>query len=249
MDAAESLRPNSDDLWNAAVGELETELKLQIDTTQENKVKALDHLLAATEDAKQRMRGKCWSFKRDKGGETVIVRDVLAKVVKWVNHFKDVGDVIVQYDPVHAALPWAGLRFLLKMAVGDLDTYHELLERVPDIAETICRNAVLQGLLADLPLPARKELRHALIKLYVCILEYLAKARLYYNRGTLGRILKHGALASDDFMTAFAALGEAQKAVDRCAHMSTLQNALTLPAFWPASQDSFRLRNRKARNS
>ncbi|KAM0601578.1 hypothetical protein ACHAP1_008566 [Verticillium nonalfalfae] len=116
MDAAESLRPNSDDLWNAAVGELETELKLQIDTTQENKVKALDHLLAATEDAKQRMRGKCWSFKRDKGGETVIVRDVLAKVVKWVNHFKDVGDVIVQYDPVHAALPWAGLRFLLKLS-------------------------------------------------------------------------------------------------------------------------------------
>jgi hypothetical protein len=29
--------------------------------------------------------------------------------------FKQVGDVAVQYDPAHAALPWAGIRFLLQV--------------------------------------------------------------------------------------------------------------------------------------
>lgn len=68
-----------------------------------------------TEQARKRLVDKSWSFKR-KNGEVVFVRDVLAKAAKWVNHFKDVGDIAVQYDPVHAALPWAGVRFLLNVS-------------------------------------------------------------------------------------------------------------------------------------
>jgi hypothetical protein len=45
----------------------------------------------------------------------VIVRHILLKVVKWVNHFKEIGDIIVNYDPAHAALPWAGVRFVLQV--------------------------------------------------------------------------------------------------------------------------------------
>lgn len=69
-----------------------------------------------TQSSRQRLEDKSWSFKR-KNGETVYVRELLAKESKWINHFKDIGDIIVQYDPVHAALPWAGVRFLL--TVGD----------------------------------------------------------------------------------------------------------------------------------
>lgn len=37
-----------------------------------------------------------------------------------VNKFKDVGDVAASYDPVHAALPWAAVRFLLEVSFLDV---------------------------------------------------------------------------------------------------------------------------------
>ena len=41
--------------------------------------------------------------------------DLFGKVIRWIDLFKQVGDAAVQYDPVHAALPWAGVRFLLQV--------------------------------------------------------------------------------------------------------------------------------------
>ena len=32
-----------------------------------------------------------------------------------MNKFKEVGDIAVQYDPGHAALPWAAIRFFLQV--------------------------------------------------------------------------------------------------------------------------------------
>jgi hypothetical protein len=39
----------------------------------------------------------------------------LEKIIAWVIKFKEVGDLAVQYDPIHAALPWAGVRFFLQV--------------------------------------------------------------------------------------------------------------------------------------
>ena len=55
-----------------------------------------------------------------KSGETVIIRDVFEKIIRWVEMFKQAGDVAVQYDPAHAALPWAGIRFLLQVCKIEL---------------------------------------------------------------------------------------------------------------------------------
>ena len=41
--------------------------------------------------------------------------DLFCKVIRWINLFKQVGDAAVQYDPVHASLPCAGVRFLLQV--------------------------------------------------------------------------------------------------------------------------------------
>lgn len=170
----------------------------EIDFTQESKQTSVDELLAATAKARDSLDTRSWSFTRN--GKKVIVRDVLAKVAKWVNHFKEVGDIAVQYDPVHAALPWAGVRFLLnvsivaasrwrcltsaQVAIGDINTYSSLLEATADIAELICRNALIENLLTSAPSTAADELRRALVKVYASILTYLAKARLYYRKNT-----------------------------------------------------------------
>ena len=53
-------------------------------------------------------------YKRS-NGESVHLYDVFEKIVKWVNKFKEVGDAAAQYDPGHAALPWAAIRFVLQV--------------------------------------------------------------------------------------------------------------------------------------
>ena len=43
------------------------------------------------------------------------VREYFDKLVSWVQKFIAIGDTIVTYDPGHAALPWAALRFILQV--------------------------------------------------------------------------------------------------------------------------------------
>lgn len=52
-------------------------------------------------------------------GKDLLVNDLVTKMVRWVEMFLVVGDTVVQYDPVHAALPWAGVRFLLIVRICD----------------------------------------------------------------------------------------------------------------------------------
>jgi hypothetical protein len=57
--------------------------------------------------AKQRQKecvGKLWSFKRTTG-EVVFLRDIMERITTWIQKFKEIVDVAVQYDPAHAALP------------------------------------------------------------------------------------------------------------------------------------------------
>ncbi|KAK1973395.1 hypothetical protein LZ30DRAFT_787876 [Colletotrichum cereale] len=85
----------------------------------------------------------------------------MAFVAKWVHHFKEVGDIAVQYDTGLAALPW--------VSVGDVNTYSSMLEKTADIAELICRNALVESLLKSVSTAAAEELRRALVKLYAIL--------------------------------------------------------------------------------
>ncbi|WYZ34724.1 hypothetical protein EsH8_I_001000 [Colletotrichum jinshuiense] len=221
MAVAQSLRQSSDDFWAVAISTLGDDLTSEIDFTQESKQTSVDELLAATAKARDSLDTRSWSFTRN--GKKVIVRDVLAKVAKWVNHFKEVGDIAVQYDPVHAALPWAGVRFLLNVAIGDINTYSSLLEATADIAELICRNALIENLLTSAPSTAADELRRALVKVYASILTYLAKARLYYRKNTATRVIKYGVLASNDLESTFIAITKAQEDVTQYSAILSLE--------------------------
>ena len=101
----------SNDLWALAATQLNDE---DIDFSRPDKLKTLADLHALTEKSKQECINKRWKYTR-KSGETVILRDVFDKIIRWMDIFKQVGDVAVQYDPVHAALPWAGIRFVLQV--------------------------------------------------------------------------------------------------------------------------------------
>jgi hypothetical protein len=54
------------------------------------------------------------------GGRTIDLRKTVKRIAGWVNKFKGCVDVAVSFDPVHAALPWAAVRFVIQ--VGALQT-------------------------------------------------------------------------------------------------------------------------------
>lgn len=74
---------------------------------------ALEHCLAATIQQRQALEGKRWTITF--GRRTVTLKEEADKIVRWLDRFKAVGDVAVNVDPVHAGLPWAGVRFLLEV--------------------------------------------------------------------------------------------------------------------------------------
>ena len=85
-----------------------------IEFDSSDKLDILSDLLQDTEKSRQECVKKKWRYTR-KSGETIIFMDLFSKIVKWIDLFKQVGDTAVEYDPVHAALPWAGIRFLLQV--------------------------------------------------------------------------------------------------------------------------------------
>ena len=76
----------------------------------------VDSVLKEAETKKIECLRKRWKFKR-KNGDELILRDVFEKMANWVQKFKEVGDVAASFDPVHAALPWAAVRFLLQVSL------------------------------------------------------------------------------------------------------------------------------------
>ena len=106
------------DLWKLAATSLCEEDKQRINFGNAHRLSVLTDLYVLTKESKEKCIAGKWKYTR-KSGEAVILRDVFDKIVKWIDIFKQVGDAAVQYDPVHAALPWAGVRFVLQVGSPD----------------------------------------------------------------------------------------------------------------------------------
>jgi len=52
-------------------------------------------------------------------GHTVVLREKADNIVKWLDRFKQVGDIASNADPVHVGLPWAGIRVLLGVGIAE----------------------------------------------------------------------------------------------------------------------------------
>ena len=114
------------DLWASAAAEMNVEDRKNINFSCPEKLGILSDLLEVTEKSRKECAKKRWRYTR-KSGETIIFVDLFSKIVKWIDLFKQVGDTVVQYDPVHAALPWAGVRFLLQVgSILVVKTYTEV---------------------------------------------------------------------------------------------------------------------------
>lgn len=103
-----------EDLWGKAVEKLKDDDRQQIDFSQQGKRHALQLLLNEVQESEKEGAKKRWQLSRT-NGKVVNVRDVFGKIAGCIQKFKEVGDNVVQYDPGHAALPWAAVRFVLQV--------------------------------------------------------------------------------------------------------------------------------------
>lgn len=103
------------DLWAEALAKLRKEDQLRLKSVQSDQRTVLEDVLVLVKDKQKESLRKRWSFKR-KNGDRIVLRDQFEKIADWVTKFIEAGDVVVQFDPHHAALPWAGVKFLLQVS-------------------------------------------------------------------------------------------------------------------------------------
>ena len=70
-----------------------------------------------TEVRQQQQDFEADAFRFNFRGGQIVPRNIADRALTLLDKFKQIGDVAVNFDPVHAALPWAGVRFLLQVRV------------------------------------------------------------------------------------------------------------------------------------
>ena len=170
-------------LWEKAFASLADEEKLLVDPQKNlDKRTFLLDLTRVIEDKRQNCVNREWKLNHSDG--TVSVRELFGKMVAWINKFKQVGDIAIQYDPLHAALPWAAVRLVLQAVVNEYDTNEALLEGLEYVSSLIARYAMVEALYLNQTSIANDQLSEAIVRLYSAVLIYLAKANKFYSRNT-----------------------------------------------------------------
>jgi hypothetical protein len=164
-------------LWNRAINSSEllplretlTEIGIEADT-----LKTTSALETLTKRILNDKDGNSWKILFR--GEEIVLKHIGMKVLQWVQRFKEVGDIIVQFDPGHAALPWAGFRFLLQLCLDKQETVDAILVGLEKTAGLIDRCTVYELLYLNGDSAPSKTLEKSILRLYTAILKYLAEA-------------------------------------------------------------------------
>ncbi|KAL8736090.1 MAG: hypothetical protein Q9181_002565 [Wetmoreana brouardii] len=156
---------SSQDLWTQALNTLDDELRNTLHLTTVSRNNVLSIVLKEAWDKKKLCTQKCWKFKK-RNGEIIIVRDVIEKIIVWLEKFVAVGDIVIQYDPV---------------AVNDKRVLGDTIENLETVSHLITRYAITERLFLQRNSPARDQLQETTVRLYAEILIFLAKTRKYFQ--------------------------------------------------------------------
>ena len=217
---------SSNNLWASALETLAHSDRQQLTLYDgQDRLAILSDLQVLTESAKGQCIKKRWRFRRPgRNGETIVLRDIFQKMVVWVDIFKQIGDTVVQYDPGHAALPWAGLRFILQVAIGDIVRFDFVVKGMESIARMIGRYAIFEDVYLRRTSKATTELENGLIQLYSTILLYQSKAKSFFDQSSPKRILGSVFVTEDEFESLARRMDLEQSNVDRCAAILDAEN-------------------------
>ena len=103
-------------LWARALERLCIKDKNTLETNETRSTLDIEELLLAVQAKREMCLENQWRFAFH--GRAVNLRYQADKIISWLAKFKEVGDIAIQQDPSHAALPWAGIRFLLQVGMA-----------------------------------------------------------------------------------------------------------------------------------
>jgi hypothetical protein len=103
-------------LWQEAAEKLPEKDKKSLELLKSgtSATNIVEDALARVKCSEERVNGDLITIKTKRG--EVPLRHYVDKLTKVLIQFREIGDTIVQYDPGHAALPWAGVRLLLNVS-------------------------------------------------------------------------------------------------------------------------------------
>ncbi|KAL8696247.1 MAG: hypothetical protein Q9224_002895, partial [Gallowayella concinna] len=114
-------------------------------------------------------------------GTKYTYRQVCDKVSSCAQKFQFVGDMAAQAEPVYAALPWTAIRFVITCAVGESETYHNILDGTEYIAGLVVQYPAIEQVYAKIDSEPSNELRKSLLHLYKLILRFQLYSIKYFD--------------------------------------------------------------------
>ncbi|KAH6712280.1 hypothetical protein BKA61DRAFT_676072 [Leptodontidium sp. MPI-SDFR-AT-0119] len=182
------------DLWAKALpllsdpyrAEIE-KIKASIGQQQKSFKDQIKHMVVLTKEKQVECEEKTYKFKFLE--REIVLKDVAERVVSWLVKFKDFGDIAVSFDPVHAALPWAGVRLLLQVATAGMEQMGALLVCTEMITYLTNRCTIYESLYKPeaIKQPALDNLNDRLVELYAAILRLIAVANHLFPKNTVTR--------------------------------------------------------------
>lgn len=161
-----------------------------LESTDSDIIAALDKVSGAAERRKTECeKNKTWTIQYH--GETVSLSSKADKVLALCNRVKQIGDIAVAADPIHAGLPWAGIRLMLEVATAGRQQIAFLLEGFEVAFYLTNRLKAYIEYLADLPPnQATDNLEAALVKFFAFVLRFYADCIALYRKNKVARFLQ-----------------------------------------------------------
>ncbi|MCJ1284702.1 hypothetical protein MMC26_004038 [Xylographa opegraphella] len=139
------------------------------------------------------------------------IRNFLEAVVKAANRYAPVIDVLVQPQPDIVALVWGAIRLLINIAAAEIETGQEVRDSLVLIVQHAGRYQEEARLFAKFD-----RVQQAITSLFVQILNYLVRAKSYFQKPYAVRFAKAGLLGSRPrFKVIIATIHDQAASLDR----------------------------------
>ncbi|CAH0044206.1 unnamed protein product [Clonostachys solani] len=186
--------------WQAAFAQLPPDTQKALDSIQKNNPTSgsssaeIDSIITLSKAKQAQCESKQWVVKI--GSRHVNVRHAFSRMVDWLDKFKAFGDMAMNVDPVHAALPWAAFRFILQSFITEREQMGYIVAIMEDAARLVHHGRVFESLYLDagsrLQDPIGQEplndLRNDTVELYIAILDGLSFCCSQMQKHTIVRV-------------------------------------------------------------
>ncbi|VUC34090.1 unnamed protein product [Clonostachys rosea] len=186
--------------WQAALARLSPETQQTLDSLQKNNHTSgassaeIDSIIMLSKSKQAQCGSKQWAVKI--GSRHVNVRHAFSRMVDWLDKFKAFGDMALNVDPVHAALPWAAFRFILQSFIAEREQMGYIIAILEDAARLVHHGRVFENLYlgasSKLQDPicheALNDLQNDTVELYITILDGLSFCCSQMQKHTILRV-------------------------------------------------------------